>query len=340
MIRHARMRGHRTLFLPGLDHASIAAQFVLDRIIAEEGREPPVARARALPRADARVRRDDARGDARPAAPCRRIGRLGSAALHDGRRLRAAPSGSPSSGCTGRPGLPHRGADQLVPGLPDQRQRPRGRLDAGDRHVCGRSATTSSTRRPAGPTRTRRSPSRRPAPRRSWATPASPSIPTTSAMPALVGRRVRIPFVERDVPIVADDVVDRAFGTGRGEDHAGPRSRRLRDRSAPRPAGASRSSTTTPPSPSTATAYDGLDRYAARAAIVADLDARGDLAATHPHEMVLGRCQRSNDVIEPRLKTQWFIRTRPLARAGARRRRAAAGRASSPSGSRRPGSTG
>ena len=37
MIRHARMRGHPTLFLPGLDHASIAAQFVLDRIIAEEG---------------------------------------------------------------------------------------------------------------------------------------------------------------------------------------------------------------------------------------------------------------------------------------------------------------
>ena len=37
MIRHARMRGHRTLFLPGLDHASIAAQFVLDRILAGEG---------------------------------------------------------------------------------------------------------------------------------------------------------------------------------------------------------------------------------------------------------------------------------------------------------------
>src|SRR5262245_45729465 len=37
MIRHARMRGHRTLFLPGLDHASIAAQFVLDGILAREG---------------------------------------------------------------------------------------------------------------------------------------------------------------------------------------------------------------------------------------------------------------------------------------------------------------
>src|SRR4051794_29427275 len=37
MVRHARMRGHRALFLPGLDHASIAAQFVLDGILAKEG---------------------------------------------------------------------------------------------------------------------------------------------------------------------------------------------------------------------------------------------------------------------------------------------------------------
>jgi valyl-tRNA synthetase len=65
----------------------------------------------------------------------------------------------------------------------------------------------------------------------------------------------------------------------------------------------------------TGTAYDGLDRYEARRRIVADLAARGDLAGERPHEMVVGRCQRSNDVLEPRLKTQWFIRTQPLAAA-------------------------
>jgi valyl-tRNA synthetase len=59
--------------------------------------------------------------------------------------------------------------------------------------------------------------------------------------------------------------------------------------------------------------YTGLDRYAAREAIVRDLDARGDLEGTKPHPMLIGRCQRSNDVIEPRLKTQWFVRTGPLA---------------------------
>ena len=58
-------------------------------------------------------------------------------------------------------------------------------------------------------TRTRRSRSPRRDPRRSSATPRSRSIPTTRATRALVGRRVRIPFVERDVPIIADDVVER-----------------------------------------------------------------------------------------------------------------------------------
>ena len=65
----------------------------------------------------------------------------------------------------------------------------------------------------------------------------------------------------------------------------------------------------------TGTRFDGLDRYEARTAIVAELAERGDLAGERPHEMVIGRCERSNDVIEPRLKTQWFVRTGPLAEA-------------------------
>ncbi len=64
----------------------------------------------------------------------------------------------------------------------------------------------------------------------------------------------------------------------------------------------------------TGTAFDGLDRYEARRRIVAALDAS---AATSPASgstrWSIGRCQRSNDVLEPRLKTQWFIRTEPLA---------------------------
>ncbi|TAL07219.1 MAG: valine--tRNA ligase, partial [Chloroflexota bacterium] len=59
--------------------------------------------------------------------------------------------------------------------------------------------------------------------------------------------------------------------------------------------------------------YAGLDRFTARTRILEDLAAAGDLEAERAHEMVLGRCQRSDDIVEPRLKTQWFIRTAPLA---------------------------
>ena len=62
--------------------------------------------------------------------------------------------------------------------------------------------------------------------------------------------------------------------------------------------------------------YRGLPLAEARKRILADLEARGDLLAAVPHEMLIGRCQRSNDIIEPRLKTQWFIRTQAPRRAG------------------------
>ena len=52
LTRYHRMRGDDTLWLPGVDHASIAAQFVLDKIIAAEGETPRIAGPRAVPRAD------------------------------------------------------------------------------------------------------------------------------------------------------------------------------------------------------------------------------------------------------------------------------------------------
>ncbi len=118
--------------------------------------------------------------------------------------------------------------------------------------------------------------------------------------------------MDRDVPIIADDVVERDFGTGAlkitpahdHDDHATG----LRHGLPAITILADDASIT-----GTGTAYDGLDRYEARRRIVADLETRGDLVGAAPHEMVVGHCQRSDDVVEPRLKTQWFIRTGPLA---------------------------
>ena len=116
---------------PRLDRRPVRAR----RHPRQGGGEPPVARARALPRADARVRGHDPRGHARPAATGRRVGRLGPSALHDGRGLGQGRPGRLRAAVRGGPRLPHRGAGQLVPGLPDERQRPRGDRHARDRHA-------------------------------------------------------------------------------------------------------------------------------------------------------------------------------------------------------------
>ena len=300
---------------PGLDHASIAAQFVLDGILAKEGES----------RADRSAASATSSGCA-PSWPTtrevmlgqqRRVGgvvRLGPPALHDGRGLGQ-----------GRPG-------RLRAPLP-RRTSPTGprRSSTGARAAGRASATSRSSRTPEtgtlwsvryhliDPATGEPSPDETitvatTRPETILGDTAVAVHPDDPRYAALVGRPVRIPFVERDVPIIADDVVDPAFGTGARQDHAGPRPRRPRDRPAPRPRRHRRSWPTTRRSPATGTRYDGLDRYEARAAIVADLEARGrPRRRAAPHEMVIGRCQRSNDVIEPRLKTQWFIRTTPLA---------------------------
>jgi valyl-tRNA synthetase len=105
------------------------------------------------------------------------------------------------------------------------------------------------------------------------------------------------------VPIIADDVVDRAFGTGAvkitpahdQDDYATGKRHDL-----PMPTILADDATIA----NTGTRFDGLDRYEAREMIVAGACAHGDLADQKPHEMIIGRCQRSNDVLEPRLKTQ------------------------------------
>jgi valyl-tRNA synthetase len=313
MIRHARLLGRPTLFLPGLDHASIAAQFVLDGILAQVGESrASLGRERYLERMQAFV--DETREII--LTQQRRLG--GSC---DWSRLRyTMDEGSAKAVRTAferlyRDGLAYR-TEALVNWCPGCRTSvsdleviptpEHGTLWRVRYHLIDEATgepdpdatITVATTRPEtilGDT----------------AVAVHPDDPRYAA---LVGRRVRIPFVERDVPVIADAVVDPAFGTGAvkitpGHDHADYETGRRHGLAMPtilddeaRVA-------------ATGTAYDGLDRYAARAAIVEDLRARGDLGGEQPHGLVIGRCQRSDDVVEPRLKTQWFVRTPPLAAA-------------------------
>ncbi len=311
MVRHARMRGHRALLLPGLDHASIAAQFVLDGILAREGASrQTLGREAYLERMHEFVAstREVMLGQQRRVGASADWGRL-RFTMDDGsatavrvafERLYEADLAYRTEALVNWcPGCRTSVSDLEVVPTPETGNLWSVRyhlVDPASRELDPESSIVVATTRPEtilGDT----------------AVAVHPDDPRYAG---LVGRSVRIPFVERDVPIIADPVVDPAFGTGAvkitpahdQDDHATGQRHGL---AAPSILADDASIV------DTGTAYDGLDRYAARAAIVADLTARGDLVGVAAHEMVIGRCQRSNDVLEPRLKTQWFIRTGPLA---------------------------
>ncbi len=142
--------------------------------------------------------------------------------------------------------------------------------------------------------------------------------PTDERYTTLIGKQVRLPLSavagveERVIPILADEWAQPEFGTGAvkvtpahdpndfaiGQRH-GLASPSIFDTQARVSVAGSK--------------YDGMDRYAAREAIVADLDALGLLVEAKDHAMSVGLSQRSGSVIEPRLSDQWFIKIQPLA---------------------------
>ncbi|HTM21563.1 MAG TPA: valine--tRNA ligase, partial [Kofleriaceae bacterium] len=129
----------------------------------------------------------------------------------------------------------------------------------------------------------------------------------------LVGKKVRLPLTGRDIPIVADGFVDPEFGSGAVKVTPG---HDFNDFEAGKRTGLEVLSVISfegriiAPAPEK---YRGLTVKEARAAVVADLEAEGLLGTVKDHKVPLGRCDRSNTVIEPLLSEQWFVRAKPLA---------------------------
>jgi valyl-tRNA synthetase len=133
---------------------------------------------------------------------------------------------------------------------------------------------------------------------------------------ALVGKEVELPLTGRTIPVIADEYVDPAFGTGCvkitpahdfndwkvGQRH----------NLAPIPILTLDAKVNdNAPGP-----YRGLDRYDARKRVVADLEAAGLVETVKPHKMMVPRCARTNEVVEPMLTDQWFVAMSKPAPAG------------------------
>ena len=148
---------------------------------------------------------------------------------------------------------------------------------------------------------------------------------------SLIGKFITLPLVGRLIPIVADDYVDREFGTGCvkitpahdfndyavGQRHKLPMINILDQNAAVRTEAEifnSDSSENTDIDKTLPASYVGLDRYAARKIIVADLDSAGLLEKVDDHGLKVPRGDRSGLVIEPMLTDQWFVATAALAK--------------------------
>ncbi len=131
--------------------------------------------------------------------------------------------------------------------------------------------------------------------------------PTDTRYQHLVGKLLTLPLCERTIPIIADDYVDKEFGTGCVKitpahdfnDYAVGQRHNL-DKISILTLDAKINE-------NAPAAYQGLDRFAARKQIVADLDAQGLLELVKPHKLMVPRGDRTNTVIEPMLTDQWFV---------------------------------
>jgi valyl-tRNA synthetase len=123
----------------------------------------------------------------------------------------------------------------------------------------------------------------------------------------LVGKTVKLPLTDREIPVIADEYVDREFGTGvvkvtpahDANDYAVGQRHKL-----PIIGVLTLDAKINDNAPA---AYRGLDRFVARKKVVADLEAQGLLAETKKHKLMVPRCGRTGQVVEPMLTDQWFV---------------------------------
>jgi valyl-tRNA synthetase len=306
LTRYHRMRGFRTLWQPGTDHAGIATQMVVERLLNREGTDRhKLGRQRFLER----VWQWKERSGNTISAQLRRLG-----ASVDWTRDRFTMDEGLSRAVTEvfvrlyDEGLIYRGKrlvnwdPVLQTALSDLEvlsTEERGKLWHLRYPVVGAAGThlvVATTR-----------------PETMLGDTAVAVHPDDGRYRHLVGKQVALPLTGRTIPIIADEYVDPEFGTGCvkitpahdfddyevGQRHGLPLVSVLDEHAAI--------------NDNAPAAYRGLDRFVARKRIVADLEAQGLLEAITEHTSMIPKGDRSGVVVEPLLTDQWYVRAKPLA---------------------------
>src|SRR5437868_6850071 len=300
IIRWKRMSGFKTLWVPGTDHASIATQMMVERQLATEGKKrQDLGREKFLERTWEWKRHYGG-------AILEQMKRLGVSVDWQreyftmdenlSRAVREAFVGMYEDGLIYRGNYIVNwcpGCMTAISDLEVVHEEVQGKLYEIRYPIVGREGefiTVATTR-----------------PETMLGDTAVAVNPGDDRYKQLLGKKVRLPLMGREIPIVADDWANPEFGTGAvkvtpahdpndfelGKRHSLPQIN-IMDESARMNANAG--------------AYAGLDRYAARKRVLADLEVQGLLAATKDHAFQIGKCDRCKTVVEPRLSMQWFIR--------------------------------
>ncbi len=138
--------------------------------------------------------------------------------------------------------------------------------------------------------------------------------PADDRYTALLGKSFHLPMTRREIPLIADEFCDMAFGTGavKVTPAHDPNDFEIGERhDLPKIAVISMDGTMTHEA---GERYEGMDRYRCRAQLVEDLQQGGFLVRTEDYNHAVGQCYRCQTVIEPIISRQWFVRTADLAR--------------------------
>jgi valyl-tRNA synthetase len=306
MIRWHRMKGEPTLWLPGVDHASIAAQVVVERQLAIEGTDRhKLGREKFLERLHqwtAECRRTITEQHKKLGISCDWTRERYTMDEGSSRAVRAAFVRLYEKGLIYRGERIINWCPRCSTALSD--------LEVDHKDVSGhlwyvkypivgekgKFITVATTR-----------------PETILGDTAVAVNPKDKRYKGMVGKKVILPAVNREIPIVADEAVSTEFGTGAVKitpahdpvDFEVAQRQKLPlinilnlDVTMNENAGP----------------YKGMDRYACRKAILADLEKAGQLVKTEDYSHAVGHCQRCHTVVEPIASLQWFVKIEPLAK--------------------------